>query len=215
MTEKVSAFGWREAWDEIAERFPECADGSQRLGAEQCFEFGESLFDRVEVGTVGRQIEQTCAGTLDRLANAGDLVRAEPVHDHDIAAAQRGSQHLLDIGEEGLAVDRPIEHARSNQAGAAQTGDEGRGIPVPVRHSINQPMTHLCPAVKPGHIGLGPGLVDEDQFGRIKRPLALPPFCTSCDDVRPILLTRPERLFFSVSPSSLNVYQINPTLAET
>ena len=144
MTEKVGTFGWCEAWDQVAERFPECADGSQCPGAEQCFEFGESLFDRVQVGTVGRQIEQACAGTLDCLTNAGNLVRAEPVHDHDIATVQRGNQHLLDIGEEGLAVDRPIEHAGGNQAIAAQTGDEGRGIPVPVRHGIDQPMTHLA-----------------------------------------------------------------------
>ena len=144
MAEEVGAFGWREAWDEIAKRFSECADGSQRPGAEQCFEFGESLLDRVQVGTVGGQIAQVCAGTLDRLANAGNLVRAEPVHDHDIAAVQRGNQHLLDIGEEGLAIDRPIEYARSNQAILAQTGDEGRGIPVPVRHSIDQPMTPLA-----------------------------------------------------------------------
>ena len=133
MTEKVGAFGWREAWDEIAKRFPECAEGSQGLGAEQCFEFGESLLDRVQVGTVGRQIEQACAGTLDRLANASNLVRTEPIHDHNIATPQRGNQHLLDMGEEGLAVDRPIEHAGGNQAIAAQTGDEGRSIPVPVR----------------------------------------------------------------------------------
>jgi hypothetical protein len=48
-----------------------------------------------------------------------------------------------------------------------------------------------------------------------KRRLAVAPFASSCDDVRPILLTRPERLFFSLSPSSLNVCQISPTLAET
>ena len=72
MAEKVGAFGWREACDEIAERFPECADGSHCLGTEQGFEFGESLLDRIQVGTVGRQIEQACAGTLDRPANAGN-----------------------------------------------------------------------------------------------------------------------------------------------
>ena len=119
MTEEVGTFGWREAWDKVAECFPECADGSQPFGAEQCFEFGGSLLDRVQVGTVGRQIDQTCAGGLDRLANAGNLVRAEPVHDHDIATAQRGNQHLLDIGEEGFAVDRPIEHTGGRQAIAA------------------------------------------------------------------------------------------------
>jgi hypothetical protein len=34
MADEVGAFGWREAWDKIAERFPECADGSQCFGAE-------------------------------------------------------------------------------------------------------------------------------------------------------------------------------------
>ena len=158
---------------------------------------------------------EALATAPQRRSNAGNLVRAELVHDHDIPAVQRGNQHLLDIGEEGLAVDRAIEHTGSNQAILAHTGDEGRGIPVPVRYSINQPTAHFGPAVEPGHIGFGPGLVDEDQPGWIKLRLAVTPFGSSRDNVRPILLTRPERLFFSVSPSSFNVCQISPTLAET
>ena len=129
--------------------------------------------------------------------------------------AQRGSQHLLDIGEEQLAVDRSIEHAGSDQAILAQTGDEGGGVPVPVRYRIDQPLARCRPAVEPDHVGLGPGLVDEDQPARVKRRLALTPFRTGLGDVRPILLGRPERLFFSVRPSSFNVCQISPTLAET
>src|SRR4051812_45614369 len=55
MTEEVGTFGWREAWDKVAERFPECVDGSQCPGAQQRFEFGENLLDRVQVGAIGRQ----------------------------------------------------------------------------------------------------------------------------------------------------------------
>ena len=109
-----------------------------------------------------------------------------------ISPRRSGSQHLLDIGEEHLAVDRAIEHTGGNQAVAAQTSDEGRGMPVPMRDGIDQPMAHLGPAVGPGHIGFGPGLVDEDQPGRIKRRLALTPFRTRLGHVRPILLGRPE-----------------------
>ena len=173
--------------------------------AQQCFEFSEGLLDRVQVGTVGWQVEEACAGTLDCLADAGNLVRTESVHDGDIATAQGGNQHLLDIGEERLGVDRSIEHAGSDQAILAQTGDEGRGIPVPVRHSIDQPTTYLGPAVEPGHIGFRPGLVDEDQPVRIKRRLALTPFRTRLSDVRPILLGRPERV---VSPRSATCARI-------
>jgi hypothetical protein len=45
--------------------------------------------------------------------------------------------------------------------------------------------------------------------------LALTPFRTCLGDVRPILLGRPQRFFLNVKPSSLNVCQINPTLADT
>ena len=67
MTEKVGAFGQREACDELAERFPECADGSQRVGAEQCFEFGEGLLDRIQVGTVGREPATLCELSLSMI----------------------------------------------------------------------------------------------------------------------------------------------------
>src|SRR6516225_1839040 len=69
--------------------------------------------------------------------------------------------------------------------------------------------------IRLGHIGLRPGLVDEDQPGRIKRRLALTPFRTRLGDVRPILLGRPERLFFSVRPSNFSVCHTSPTLAGT
>ena len=46
-----------------------CVDGSFGCFAEQCFKFGKELFDGVEVGRVGRQIEQGCAGRTDRFLN--------------------------------------------------------------------------------------------------------------------------------------------------
>ncbi len=58
MTKEVGAFGWREARDKVTERVPESVDGSQSPGAQHGFEFGENLLDRVEVGTVRRQVEQ-------------------------------------------------------------------------------------------------------------------------------------------------------------
>ena len=215
MTEKVGAFGWREACDKFAESVPECVDGSDCPGAQQCFEFGEGQLDWVEIGTVWRQIQQPGAGGLDRLADPGDLVRTEIVHDDDVAVDQRGNQHLLDVGEEQLAIDCAVEHAGGNQAVLAQPGNEGGGVPVPVRYRTNQPFAPFGPAVEPDHIGLGPGFINEDQPARIKRRLALAPFRTSLRDVRPILLGGPERLFLSVRPSSFNVCQISPTLAAT
>lgn len=56
------------------------------------------------------------------------LVAAEVVHDHHVAGGEGGSQDLLDIDEEGLAVDRPVGHEGGVDAVAAQGGDEGQGV---------------------------------------------------------------------------------------
>ena len=49
MAEEVGAFGRREACDKITERAPELLEGSQCLGAQQSFKFGEGQFDRVQI----------------------------------------------------------------------------------------------------------------------------------------------------------------------
>ena len=46
---------------------------------------GEGVPDRVEVGTVGRQVKQGGAARLDGIPDAGDLVSRQIVHDDDIA----------------------------------------------------------------------------------------------------------------------------------
>ena len=40
------------------------------------------------------------------------LVGGEVVHDHDVARGERGSEDLLDIGEERRPVHRAVEHHR-------------------------------------------------------------------------------------------------------
>ena len=66
--------------------------------AEESFEFGEDLLDRIEIGTVGRQEEQLGAGRPDRASDGFSLVTAEIVDDDNVAELKRWHQNLLDIG---------------------------------------------------------------------------------------------------------------------
>jgi hypothetical protein len=50
-------------------------------------------------------------------------------------------------------------------------------------------------AVKPGHVRLGPGFIDEDQFARVQARLLLAPFGARLGDVRTVLLGRPKDFF--------------------
>src|ERR1700730_15446977 len=88
------------------------------------FELGEDLFDRVEIGAIGRQEEQPCACGPDRGTNGSALVAAEIIQDDDVAWPKRWDENFLDVETEGLAVDRTVENPRSLDAIMAESGEE-------------------------------------------------------------------------------------------
>src|SRR3954453_17477811 len=93
------------------------------------------------------------------------------VHDDDIAGLQHGDELLLDIGAEALAVDRSVEDARRCEPIAAQCAEEGQRAPVAVRSQSAQPLALRPPTAQRSHVGLDPGLIDEDQALRIEAAL--------------------------------------------
>ncbi len=120
------------------------------------------------------------------------------VHDHDVARPELGDEHLTDIGVEGVAIDRSIEHHGRDQAGAAQARDEGGGLPVPERHARAQPFSAPATTVAAGHVGRCPGLVDEDQLVGVEVELAVEPGPAPFYDVGTVLLGRVACLFLRV-----------------
>src|SRR5215210_2358988 len=67
-----------------------------------------------------------------------------------------------------------------------------------MRHASSQPPTARGPPVAPGHVGGGPGLVDEDQPFGIEIELALEPGLAPLANIRPVLLGGMRRLFLRV-----------------
>jgi hypothetical protein len=57
----------------------ECLEGSGGGLAHMRLELGEGIFDRIEVGTIGRQIEEFGAAGLNSLPDAGNLVGGQIV----------------------------------------------------------------------------------------------------------------------------------------
>jgi len=68
------------------------------------------------------------------------------------------------------------------------------------RNLVDAPLAARRPAVEAGHVGLGPGLVDEDQARGVDAALIGFPARPMTAYVRTVLFTRNERLFFSVTP---------------
>ena len=149
----------------------------------------------------GRQ-EQLGAGRADELAYDLAPVAAEIVHDDDVAGPQRGQQNLLDIGGEAFAVDRAFEQPGRGDPVVAQRGQEGHGPPAAVRDLGDQAAAARRPAAQRRHVGPGPGLVDEDQAGRINAVLVLDPLRPPARDVRTVLFASHQRFFLKLSFSS-------------
>src|SRR5712691_5107276 len=102
MPEVVGTFLSTEAGQERANGPAETGKCSLGDLAQECFEWAESHLDGIEVGRVLGQIAKCRPRIFDRFADASAFVNVDAVHDDDIAAPERWSQALHDIGQEHL-----------------------------------------------------------------------------------------------------------------
>jgi hypothetical protein len=126
-------------------------------------------------------------------------VAAEVVHHDEVAWSQGGNQELLDPSEEAVGIDRPIEQARRRQAVTAQSRDEGECLTSSMRHLGDQTLAFGAAAVRAGHVGLDPRLIDKIQPCRRNLALVLFPLSTPSRDICAILLTGAQALFLKLS----------------
>ena len=135
------------------------------------------------------------AGRFNQPAQGSRLVAAEIVHDDDITGFEDGQELLLDVGAETLAVDRAVEDARRGEPVAAQRAEEGQRPPAAVWREASQAFAFRPPAAHWGHVGLDPGLIDEDQPPRIETGLPGSPASAPVRDIGAGLL-KGEQCFF-------------------
>src|SRR5665213_374228 len=116
MSKVVRALLGFKCFDELAGQLHQRCHGASSALAQSRFQLRECHFDRIEVRRVGWQITYFSADRFDRLANAVDLVGAQVIHEDDIAFAQRGREHLLNISEERWPIHRAVNDIRRRQA---------------------------------------------------------------------------------------------------
>ena len=64
---------------------------------QQLFDLRPGLLDGIEVGRMGRQLEQLRAASLDQLSHSGHLVRRQVVHHYHLSGLQPRTQDLLQV----------------------------------------------------------------------------------------------------------------------
>ena len=102
---------------------------------------------------------------------------------------------MADIGGEEFAVDGTVDHPRSVDAVVAQRCEEGLRRPVAVWRVLDQTPASGTPASERSHVGLDPGLVDEDEARWIGLRLMRLPAGSLAGDVRSVLLGREHGFF--------------------
>ncbi len=153
------------------------------------------LYAGRKVWTVCREEEELGTCGADCAADRLPFVAAEVVDDDDIARLKGGDEHLLDIGQKGLAIDWAVDDAGRVDAIVAQRGQEGQRPPAALGNLGDQPFAAQRPSMAAGHIGLGPGLVDEDETRGIKLVLIPFPLCPPPCDVGTILFAGAQAFF--------------------
>lgn len=174
---------------------PEGLDVAQRGAAQERLEFGEELLDWIQVGRVRRQVANGRAGGLDGFAHTGNLMAGQVVGNDHVAGTQGGAEKLLHVGEEGGAVHGSIDDQRGGDGIAAQCGDEGGGLPVPVRRRPEAALSAWRAPAGGGHRRVDPGLVEEHQPGAIQPALGAAPLSPSLLHVGAFLLAGVQRFF--------------------
>ncbi|MCP1838904.1 hypothetical protein ACVIHI_008177 [Bradyrhizobium sp. USDA 4524] len=140
------------------------------------------------VGRVGRQITHAGADSLDRLADTGDLVSAQVVHEDDVALAQGRRQDLLDISQERGPIHCTVDDIGRREAIDAQRGDKRQRLPVTMGHARDEALTARRAPIVPDHLRRDRSLVDKDEARCTQLGLLGFQRGTLGSDVRSILL---------------------------
>jgi hypothetical protein len=165
-------------------------EGTGPRRAEERFQFGEGLFDRVEVRAVGRKKPDMRARPFNRRANLRLLVHRQVVEHDDVAGAQRGDQDLFDVREECRIVDGPIEHSGRGEPVEAQARNDRVRLPMAARRMVMQPRPAGAAAIPPQQVGGDAALIEKDVLSYIAQRLQVLPLAARRGDVRTPLFVR-------------------------
>ena len=137
MPEVIGAFLRAECGHKRADASREARNGWFGSFPEMCLEFAEGLLDRVEVRGIFGKITELGAGCFNYLAYCGNPVDRKTVHHHNVAALEFWNKTFFEVGHEDRRVHGPIKYQGRDHRAPAQTGNEGDGLPMAVRHMVD------------------------------------------------------------------------------
>jgi hypothetical protein len=175
MPEVACAHGGRERANEGADASFKPFDCALSSFAQERLQGMEHHLYWVELRRIRWEVSQFCPASLDRLVHAGDLVERNVVEDHDVPAPERGSQTLLDVGQERFSVHGSLDQHRGDDTGLAEASNEGQRFPAAHRNIAGQAFSAWAPTVEADHVSAHRRFIDKDEASGVKQPLLAHP----------------------------------------
>ena len=132
---------------------------------------------------------------FDRLFNAYNHVNARIVHEYDVTLLQSRREELFDVGLERFAIHGAFEHKGCSHTVVTQCGDEGNGLPISVKHFLDEPLTLRCSPIQTCNRRRYRSFIKKYELSRIKPLLSSLQSPTGGGHVWAILLGRPQTFF--------------------
>lgn len=159
-----------------------------------------SWFDGVEVGRVGREVEDANPEGGTELGDSWVAVSREVVH-HEHVTLTELWQELPEPHQESESVGRR-EHRAEEHPPTQADGAEHRQIGAPVhRRALDVLGPLLDPGMAAGHGEVQSGLINEDESFDGNRTHFAPVGLALRYDVGPKLFERPDPFFFTTKPA--------------
>src|ERR1035441_4152284 len=118
------------------------------------FEFGESLFNGIEIRAVRRQVADANPLSREQPTDVLDFMGGEVVEDERVTLAQLWTEHLLQISRENLGIDRAFDQKGRFDAFMAQGRNKSGTLPVAVRDGAETTLAHQAATMEAGHLGV-------------------------------------------------------------
>jgi hypothetical protein len=195
MVKEVAAVIGSKTLKGLSQNVREIDQGSSRGLTQVGLEFGKGHFDGVEIRTVGWQVTDGRALSLNQPFDRCHLVRREVVEDDDVTWLEFRTEHLSQINGEDIAIDGPLNKKRSGDPVMTQCGQKRRALPVAVGLGAVAALSSGSAPVAAGHLGVDARFINENELGRIPSGLVRPPLPTLDHQVRPVLLGGARRFF--------------------
>jgi len=149
--------------------------GPGSLAAQGLFDFAPQGLDGIEVGRIGREVQQPSADRFEGFPDAWDFVRRPIVQNDYLAGVQGRREPLLHPSPEHFTVQGALKKPRSTGTLQTNAGDQGAGLIVSLRDARSQSCAAQRAAPQPGHLGVGSAFVHEHPTGRgLDRQLLMP-----------------------------------------